>query len=671
MGRGTVVLAGLACALLSAWPAVAQVAPAPVEFLQADLRLAPGSTATVQVVVVTSVAPTDLEVQVVGVDGVTAEVTEVDLEPGGTSTISVHAPRDATGTGEVVAIATPGSVARLPLTVERSGATEVPIDRLVLGGWRLLPFGGGVRVGGVVVDGAPGGDGATAYVTSADGDIGRVVRSGDRFDAVGIDASGVYSGTVDLAPGQPGGDVELEVRVRDIPAYALAVLLLGLWITDRLDGFGRRTRPRLVLATKVRRIAERAASAEREAQSALDASPLALDPAPVAWRATGTPPAPNGLIDGLAADVLAAWDGTLDRSKALEEATAALTAMGAMCVRVSALHDGQASVLRRWTALVSSARRAGVADGGLPSPLASALRPAPSLLRAPIDLADAERTGKLAVAHLDALEPVVATLIGLCRAADAHAAPARALLGEALTADTVDKAMTDQVVALHAEHLADRRAGGLPIDDEIGDLALVPEADDRPASDAPPPDPGADRRPRLLALVAAAAVLAIALASTFSLGGSDEAAVPSTLTVPDIVDVSTSTALASSTTSTTGLGADSEPERLDLVATNVFVVAGIIAVAVGAGQARRLRPQPSSSAPTAASLEAELDRHDRRFRLFSGVVVAVSGMVALYLPEPGFGSFADYATVLLWGTTVGEGLKLARRLLPPGGAIAA
>ena len=45
-------------------------------------------------------------------------------------------------------------------------------------------------------------------------------------------------------------------------------------------------------------------------------------------------------------------------------------------------------------------------------------------------------------------------------------------------------------------------------------------------------------------------------------------------------------------------------------------------------------------------------------------IVAASGLAALYLTNSTFGSFADYVTLVLWGSTATAGLALLRRLIP-------
>jgi hypothetical protein len=64
------------------------------------------------------------------------------------------------------------------------------------------------------------------------------------------------------------------------------------------------------------------------------------------------------------------------------------------------------------------------------------------------------------------------------------------------------------------------------------------------------------------------------------------------------------------------------------------------------------------------AIDREIRTENLRFSLVSGTLVVLSGMSLLYVGDPTFGSPGDYLTVALWGTAVGEGLHLARRLWP-------
>jgi hypothetical protein len=79
---------------------------------------------------------------------------------------------------------------------------------------------------------------------------------------------------------------------------------------------------------------------------------------------------------------------------------------------------------------------------------------------------------------------------------------------------------------------------------------------------------------------------------------------------------------------------------------------------------RRRPPQKLAELDTPA-----IDRLERlenlRFSLVSGALVVLSGVSLLHASNPTVGSpGGDYLAVALWGTAIGEGLHLARRLWP-------
>ena len=77
-----------------------------------------------------------------------------------------------------------------------------------------------------------------------------------------------------------------------------------------------------------------------------------------------------------------------------------------------------------------------------------------------------------------------------------------------------------------------------------------------------------------------------------------------------------------------------------------------------------LLPVEALSEKTSEALDRELRQLDLIYDLISGCIVVVTGLSVLYLGKDGFGSVADYVGVLLWGTALQEGFKLARHLAP-------
>jgi len=80
--------------------------------------------------------------------------------------------------------------------------------------------------------------------------------------------------------------------------------------------------------------------------------------------------------------------------------------------------------------------------------------------------------------------------------------------------------------------------------------------------------------------------------------------------------------------------------------------------------ANRLFPTRAVAPKTSLSIQAELRRLDLTYKLMTAVVVLATGLYTLYLPNATFGSWSDYLSLLLWGTTVSGGFQVARRFLP-------
>jgi hypothetical protein len=64
------------------------------------------------------------------------------------------------------------------------------------------------------------------------------------------------------------------------------------------------------------------------------------------------------------------------------------------------------------------------------------------------------------------------------------------------------------------------------------------------------------------------------------------------------------------------------------------------------------------------TVRKKLRRNDFWYSVLSAAVVVGSGMSAVWVANATFGSLSDYVGALLWGAGVGEGLKLARRIVP-------
>ena len=72
---------------------------------------------------------------------------------------------------------------------------------------------------------------------------------------------------------------------------------------------------------------------------------------------------------------------------------------------------------------------------------------------------------------------------------------------------------------------------------------------------------------------------------------------------------------------------------------------------------------PRFSDESSATLLKRLRSAERLYTIIGWGVTIVGGLAFLYLPSATFGSWADYAKTLLWGTAVGAGATLAQRYL--------
>ena len=83
--------------------------------------------------------------------------------------------------------------------------------------------------------------------------------------------------------------------------------------------------------------------------------------------------------------------------------------------------------------------------------------------------------------------------------------------------------------------------------------------------------------------------------------------------------------------------------------------AGGLSVAAAAGAAPRRRV----ALPAREQLEARIRRMDWLVLCISLFIAAISGLAALYLVDPDFGSIGDYITAILWGFGIQAGTQLA------------
>lgn len=92
---------------------------------------------------------------------------------------------------------------------------------------------------------------------------------------------------------------------------------------------------------------------------------------------------------------------------------------------------------------------------------------------------------------------------------------------------------------------------------------------------------------------------------------------------------------------------------------------GLAALAFVARMAQRLLHDVLPARPAdAGTYEAGVAANEAAFAYITSVIVVLSGLAAVYFNNQTFGSLGDYVQAFLWGSAVGEGVKLARRLAP-------
>jgi hypothetical protein len=120
---------------------------------------------------------------------------------------------------------------------------------------------------------------------SAEGRSVPVTRKGDRITVAALATPGSYSGTVDLAPGAEGGDIELTADARDDEWDAVLLLIIGLVVAILLELFLRRRRPELVLKRRLRELFRVVALRQHDAAAEV----AALRPRLLGARMRGVP----------------------------------------------------------------------------------------------------------------------------------------------------------------------------------------------------------------------------------------------------------------------------------------------------------------------------------------------------------------------------------------------
>jgi hypothetical protein len=74
-------------------------------------------------------------------------------------------------------------------------------------------------------------------------------------------------------------------------------------------------------------------------------------------------------------------------------------------------------------------------------------------------------------------------------------------------------------------------------------------------------------------------------------------------------------------------------------------------------------PSAAPAEQTPAQRRRQFERIDRQWTLASGVLAVFSGLLALYVVTPTWGTPGDYLKALLWGSVVSEGTKAVTALV--------
>lgn len=571
----------------------------------------------------------------------TLSVRPLDSPPRPVSTttgiidFSIQLEDERASSGALVLSNAEGVLARRPVRVLTAGTNLGIPDELVGHGLRTHPFGGGVRVRPIEF---PDPDVPQPRV------VGRLFNGSDSAEVVqtsldlvfnGIDGTGRYKGVVDLAPGIEGGASKVEVAVRDQVVWPLVAIVVGLVVVSVLDIGRRRKRPERVFALELRRLVERAATYQRRSGVSLRVTDGRRNPL---------------LLDQLTSEAMANFraamdDDTRDADALREPTKEVVDRFVKLCEQQEALTGKQQELL----AAVPPSRHESVQTALASSVVGRAL--APTLVRTSVGLEAAETA---VTAASDFLSEFSTTLRRLLSAVNgANSATAHQLLERLLNdpyrlQEVAEAARQLQLVA------PERRV--VPVSDGRSRRPLKDVE-----GDAAPPYQRSAPKKRALAGASAVAVglvlVALVLSGQGSFPGSDGW-----------------TAGGGGEPPATGLAP--APTEGDLVphadvedgaSQDAFRKAALVAMAglAGAGGlawiALRPRSRSRHEEQSAAELERELRQSDRHLSIITGLLVVLSGLATLYVPNESFGTVGDYLGALLWGTTLTAGVELARR----------
>jgi hypothetical protein len=562
------------------------------------------------------------------------------------------------GSGQVLVVAG-GQIIRRDIRTTRTPNPEsLVLPDLRFRGTRMLPFTDLVRVSSIEVPELAGvldGDDPVSVgrLTSTTGSLVEVLWSREGLQIAGDVEDGRYDGSVDLSPGVDGGAADVTLQVRDVLLWPLAVLLLGLGLVQVLDGYQRRLRPRRLIEFRLAKLRDRA----RREQARID-RPLEI---------TSADPGQPLLLDRLVTDALSAL-GPL----ATPEEVASLDSGGTAYLRISAVVDRfvvASLAISRLRANQEDASQACLSEDR--PRVRRALEHLTLFIAAPVKIESEAMLDETA-------ERIAATTNYLAQFREIYAIIARARSEPG--ADTV----LAELLSLPSDLSTVRgRAYQLAAS---ADVREVPDETERPPVLVPPrsrvePPPASARRPARLGLVAAL-VLAGAVSATIMMlqfgtspsfqgpppdgGGPTASQSPTGEPGPAELPLAP---VALPTAPTPSTLAVEQVSVWDLVWWGgVAPVLLLILMGLGgwlsASRWRRRTADGLADLGATAAIARAVRTDDLQFAVLSGVLVVAGGIAVLYAGNPAFGSPGDYLGVAVWGTTLSEGLALARRLLP-------
>ncbi|WP_394847675.1 hypothetical protein LZC95_09455 [Pendulispora brunnea] len=607
---------------------------------------------------------------------------------------------------QLVLSSSDGSFVRRDVSVVSESPTPMA-EQLHFVGWHLIPFTSMVRIEPLNVGTGDPGGGIVGFVGSPQGGIGTVVRSGDDYSVRGITGAGTYEGSIHA---RPDVATKVEVHVRDAPAWPLIVLVCGLLLVGSLDRFNKRDRPRQQLRVRLAAILERGRQEQAAALEDLRRIPGEMRPGGITRMCDATGGAARPLLlDREVTAALKAYDDALDDTERArwQPGGKGLEALDELVRSVTSLHRQARRLAEDRVELLTKATgdvRRALENSPTLARVAAALAPADLLTEA--ELVSLSSTLIDAADRLARMKQIYDQLqwIGTHTGEGEIRDSADRILQQ-LTEDAGDlESLLEDAEALRRRSDADPRRApvlhvvpSMPVsasraseEPEISRAGMSTPAVSRssPGSLAPPE---ARRGANLVVLaglgLAVGAAIAVAGVQFSSLdvkeAGSGRPPSISTSAPPDLSSPPAPTASPQPTAtprprlpdapvtakpSPAPRAAVAGPSSFDVMFLGGLAPVAVLSLFLYVGfiawrNWRRTRDS-DPALPGHASLTLELLRDQRMFDRLSALLVVLAGMSVLYFPNPSFGSLGDYATMLLWGTGVGEAVQLARRLVP-------